>query len=143
MAVDVISRPPEISFFSSLLDLIVRSWCRGRADVSDENLREGCAAVRCLDGIQPIAQHDPAVADHRDKVGDLHHFVQQVRRNKHRTPFMCDGAYDGAESVASNDGVEARRRLIQHKEFGPIGQREERMSSSTRIHPGRSFSSER
>ena len=63
--------------------------------------------------------------DHRDVIGDLLHFLQQVRRKEHRAAFTGDGANDRAQNVAANDGIEAGRRFIQHEEFGSICQCDE------------------
>src|SRR5437660_1672973 len=71
------------------------------------------------------AQNDFAVVDHGDVIRNLLHFLQQVRREEHRAAFMGDGANDGAEDVAANDGVETGRRLVQHQQFGAVRQRDE------------------
>ena len=78
------------------------------------------AAMRLLHGVKRRAQGDPALADHRDVIGDLLHLVQQVRRKEHRAAFVGDGADDGAEDVAADDGIEAGRRLVEHQQLGPI-----------------------
>ena len=63
--------------------------------------------------------------NHRDVIGDLLDFVEQVRREEHRAAFIGDGADDGAEDVAADDGIEAGRGFIEHQQFGPVRQRDE------------------
>ena len=91
----------------------------GCPDARDENLierRDAFAdAVRFFDGGQRSAQHDPAAVDHRHVIGDLFHFVQQVRREQHRSSFVGDGADDGAENVAPDDGIEPGRGFVQQE----------------------------
>ena len=89
------------------------------ADMGDKNFIErGDAladAVRFPDFVQRRAQRDRALMDHCDVISDLLHFLQPVRRKEHRATFIGDGAKDGAENVAANDGIEAGRRFIQHQ----------------------------
>ena len=83
-------------------DLRLRGWRCGHPDLGDENLGESgdmlADAVRFLDFAKRRAQRDGALMDHRDVIGDLLHFLQQVRRKEHRAAFIGDGAKDGAEN---------------------------------------------
>ena len=96
---------------------------------------QGHVAVRFLDGVERRAQRDPAVADHRDVVGDPLHLLQQVRREEHRAAFMGDGAHDGFQDVAAHHGIEAGRRLVEQEELGTVGQRDEQ-SGARLLPPG-------
>src|SRR5258708_27873160 len=95
------------------------------SDVRNEDLIQGQYApvdpMLFLDNVKRSAQHYPATGDHRDMISHLLHFFQQVRREEHRAAFIGDPPNDRAENVATNDRVEARRRLIQHQQFGPVG----------------------
>src|SRR5207245_6193356 len=95
----------------------------------EEDLIEGeqasVRAVRFLDLVQRRAQNDSALTDHRDVISDLLHFFQQVRREKHCAAFIGNGANDGTEDVAANDGIESGRRLIQPEQFRPMRERDE------------------
>ena len=63
--------------------------------MGDENLVEGGNAVADLVGLPDLGerctQDDPALADHRDVIRDLFHFIQQVRREDDRSTFVGDG----------------------------------------------------
>ena len=55
-------------------------------------------------------------------IGDLLHFVEQVRREQHGAAFVGDGPDDGAEDVAAHDGIEAGRRLVEDQQLRPVRQ---------------------
>ncbi len=83
----------------------------GHPHPRDEDLIEGrdasVDAMRFPDVFERRAQHDLPPVDHRHVIGDLLHLFQQVRRKQDSAAFMGDGADDGAEYVAANDGIEA------------------------------------
>ena len=62
-------------------------------------------------------------------VRDLLHLVQEVRGEEHGAALVRDGADDGVEDVAADDGVEAGGRLVQHQQLGPIGEGDEQAGS--------------
>src|SRR4051812_26752912 len=102
--------------------LPIGSRQRRRADARDEDLIERrhaiADAVRGLEAGERGALDDAALLDHRDVIRHLLHLVEQVRREQHGAPFVGDGAQDGAEDVAADDGVEPGRWLVEHEKLG-------------------------
>ena len=78
------------------------------------------AGVTLLDPFERVGEEHLAGAGHRDAVGDALHLTEEVRRGDDRPALHRDGAKDGGEDVASNDGIEPRRRLVEDEEIRPV-----------------------
>ena len=69
----------------------------------------------------PLADHAPVAQDHH-AVGDLEHLVEPVRDVDHADAARAQPA-KGREQARHLVGRQARRRLVEHQQFGVGGQR--------------------
>ena len=95
---------------------------RGRLAAAARRTAASAGGATSLISSSAAAEDDPALVDHRHAVGHPLDLVEQVRREQHRAAFLGDRADDRPQDVAADDRVEARRRLVEHQQFGPMGQ---------------------
>ena len=68
---------------------------------------------------------DPAAIDERDLVGDLLDVERVVRREQDRAIVVLQDLHELRERLVTRDGVEARRRLVEHEQPRPAREHEQ------------------
>src|SRR5580693_3334548 len=72
--------------------------------------------MRGLDVVESSIEHDASLVDESDAIGHTFDLVEQVRGEKNSATFLRDSAYDRAEDVLTNNGVQSTRWFIEYEE---------------------------